>query len=334
MVTIGIAGLGYIGRMHYQAARHLPGVRVVAAADSRAQEIENEFPELKFTDSYENLLNDNRLDALIICVPTYLHERFVVEAATRSRHILCEKPFAIDSNAAGRMLDIVKRAGVVFMVSQVLRFWPQYVRIKELVGQQQLGTIRSLSAYRLARYPSWSEWFRDPAKSGGCLLDMQVHDVDFIFWMFGHPCQVQSFGLRSANGAWEHVHTILTYADMVSSVESSHIMPASWPFTSGIRVVGRLGAVEYNFRSQLDVAGSRGSEGFNKTMFYNANGVVDELDVRAGDMFVSQLRNFLECVENRETRMICPPEESYEVMKIMTAARQSADTGQPVQMVR
>jgi len=331
MVKIGIAGMGYIGRIHYEASRMVPGIRVVAAASSQAEHIRKSYPELQVTSSYQQLFRDDRLDAIIICVPTFLHETFASEAVANGRHVLCEKPFALDASSAARILAAAREAGVVFMVSQVLRFWPQYVRIRQLINEGTLGQVCAASAYRLAKYPPWSEWFRDPQKSGGCLLDLQVHDLDFIFWILGRPRNIQSFGLQSSNGCWDHVHTILTYGDAIASVESSYIMPGSWPLAAGIRVVGSAAAVEYTFRSAGDVATR--TESTEQALLYCADGRVEELAVDHEDMFVAQLRHFAECIENRATPMVCPCDESYDVMTLLSASQQSADTGKAVQLI-
>jgi predicted dehydrogenase len=331
MVKIGIAGMGYAGRIHYEAARMVPGVQVVAAASTQNASIRELFPELEITSSWQELLRDSRLDAVIICVPTFLHESLVIEAAAHGRHILCEKPMALNPSSALRMLKAVQDAGVVFTVAQVLRFWPQYARIRQLIKEGILGQIRSASAYRLAKQPEWSAWFSDPGKSGGCLLDMQVHDLDFIFWTLGRPLQIQSFGIKSTPGSWDHVHTILTYANgAIASIESSYLMPRSWPLTAGIRVVGSAASIEYAFRSGGDIAGRSESNG--QAILYGLNGGMQELAVDREDMFVAQLRHFAECIENRMTPMICPREESREVMTLLGASRQSADTGKPVHL--
>ena len=319
--------MGYIGRTYYEAARAVPGVQVVAAASERRQEIQQSYPELELF-SYEDLCRDDRLDAILICLPTFLHEQFAIEAVANGRHVLCEKPLALDANSAARMLVAAKEAGVVFMVSQVLRFWPQYVRIQQLVSEGILGEIRSVSAYRLAKYPPWGEWFRDPAKSGGCLLDLQVHDMDFIFWIMGHPRQVQSLGLKSSRGAWDHVITSLRYADAVASIESSYMMPTSWPLSAGIRVAGSRGAVEYAFRSSGDV--SQQGEWTEQATLYGADGKIEQLMAERQDVFAAQLKHFVACIENPSLTPVCPCEDSYTVMNLLSASKQSAETAEVI----
>lgn len=208
------------------------------------------------------------------------------------------------------------------------RFWPQYARIKQLVSEGAIGSLRAASVYRLAHYPAWSEWFRDPQKSGGCLLDLQVHDVDFVYWLAGFPREVRTTGIRSATGSWDHAVTTLGYADATANIESTYLMPDSWPFSCGIRVVGATGCLEYTFR----VAGNveQREQATDKLVLYGADGAITELKVEPEDMYVAQLRYFTACVEKREAPAICPPEESHDVMRIMTACQQSVESGRPV----
>ncbi len=329
MLRIGIAGMGFIGQTHYEAARSIPEMRVVAVASARADEVHESYPELEVV-SYEDLYRDRRLDAILVCLPTFLHERSVIDALTNGRHVLCEKPLALDADSAARIVSAVKEAGVTFMVSQVLRFWPQYVRMRELVKSGALGALHSVNSYRLATYPPWSEWFREPAKSGGCLLDLQVHDVDFIFWMLGKPRKLYSLGLKSSTGAWDHVVTSLSYERAIAQIESSYLMPDSWPLSAGMRIAGSNAVIEYSFRSAGDV-NKKGKWEEQLTLF-GSNETNQQVKVGRVDVFAAQLKHFAACIENPGTTPICPPEESYAVMQLLSASKQSAETGEEIRL--
>ncbi|MGH9469459.1 MAG: Gfo/Idh/MocA family protein, partial [Terriglobia bacterium] len=163
MVKLGIAGMGYIGRVHYEASRKISNGRVVAVATSRPGEARAFLPpEVCIFEDYERLLQDSGVDAVIIAAPTSLHERYTTQAAECGKHILCEKPLALNEAAARRILAAAERAGITLMAAQVLRFWPQYARIKQLVAEGAIGAIRAVDAWRLASYPPWGGWFRDP----------------------------------------------------------------------------------------------------------------------------------------------------------------------------
>jgi len=330
MVNLGIAGMGYIGRVHLEASRKVPEASVVAVATVQPNPVLNSFPGVSIYSSYKELLDDDRIDAVVICLPTDLHERVTVEAAERGRHVLCEKPMGLDAASAERMLAAARSHGCILMVAHILRFWPQYARLKELVDSGEIGSVRSITAHRLSKFPDWSEWFRNPARSGGGLLDLQVHDVDFIHWIMGHPLSVRTLGIQSPEGSWDHVHTTLTYPIAQASVEASLLMPESWPFSTNILVLGTKGAIEYTFRVGANIQEREQASHFFR--LYQSDGQVCEPAVSAEDMFAAQLRYFVSCVAERRPPLLCSPEETCQVMQVMTASRQSVESGRVVEL--
>lgn len=325
MINLGIAGMGFIGRVHLEASRHVPEARVVAVATRQPEKVREADPELQIYSRYEDLVRDDRLDAVLICVPTYLHEQVAIAAVEGGRHILCEKAMALDAPSAQRMLHAAQRHGRILMVAHVLRFWPQYKRMKELIDSGEIGAVRSITAERLATYPPWGEWFRDPAKSGGCILDLQIHDVDFIHWILGNPRSVYTVGRQSPMESWDHVHTTLTYHGAQATVEASLMMPKGWPFSTSLRILGTEGALEYSFRVGTNI--QEREEAIHFFRLYKSDGNVSEPAVSSEDVFVAQLRYFVQCIAAREAPLLCPAEESYQVMQVMAASRRSADRG-------
>ena len=329
MINLGIAGLGHIGRIHHEASRKIENARVVAVATSRTEDARKFCsPDVFIYTDYGTLLRHPGLDAVVVCLPTFLHEEYVRASVGSGLHVLCEKPLALDAGAAERMIEAAGQARRLLMVGQVLRFWPQYVRIKELVDSSAIGPVCAVRAYRLASYPKWASWFRDPKKSGGCLLDLQIHDVDFIYCLLGFPAWVSTVGIQSPSGSWDHVSTTLQYPGAVASVEASYLMPESWPFSCGIRVTGANGCLEFHFR----VAGNieQRQKAVGDFLMYGPGGAITRPEFQPGDMYASQLHYFVDCLERGEPPARCPPRHSLEVMRIMDACRRSADIGQAV----
>jgi predicted dehydrogenase len=328
MINLGIAGMGYIGRIHLKAAREVPGAQVLAVATQEAAELRDTFPGLQVYPTYQELFLDDRLHAVIICLPTHLHEVATVEAAERGLHILCEKAMALDATSAHRMLEAARVHGRILMVAHILRFWPQYARIQEMIEAGDVGSVRSVTAWRLGKYPPWSDWFRDPAKSGGCLLDLQIHDVDFIHWILGRPQGVYTVGIQAPTKSWDHVHTTLRYPQAQACIEASYMMPESMPFTTGIRVLGSEGALEYTFRVGANI--QEREQASHIFRWYKSDGTVIDLTAPDADMFTAQLRYFVSCVADRRPPHLCLPEETCQVMRVMTASRQSAESGRVI----
>lgn len=329
VLRLGIIGFGHIGRIHAESAARVAGVELVAVGTSRPDDARPICGPVAATyPNYSEVLHHPDLDAVVICVPTYLHEQFVIEALDRGLAVLCEKPFALDAASAQRMLDAARQSRQCLMIAQVLRFWPPYVQIKQLVASSAIGSVQAIAAYRLAQYPPWGVWFRDPNKSGGALLDMQVHDADFLYWLLGSPQEVYAAGLQSSTGSWDQVTTLLRYSNAVASMEATYLMPQSWPFSCGIRASGSSGCLEFSFR----VAGNveKRSQAESSLLLYAYDGTITEPTVASDDMYVAQLQYFVECVTHGHPPAQCPPEETLEVMKIMGACRQSLASHTPV----
>jgi predicted dehydrogenase len=325
VIRYGIAGLGYIGRTHLAAAAKVAGVRVVAACDQAAESIRPRFPELRVYPDAEELFSDSEIDAVIICVPTWLHERYTIAAAEAGKHVLCEKPFALDAAQASRMLAASRKSGAKLMIAQVLRFWPHYVRMVELVRSGAVGNVQSISAWRLAAYPSWSSWFRNPQQSGGCLLDLQIHDLDIVYWLLGAPEAVFTIAVRSAAGSPDHVFTTLRYRQQIAHIEASYLMPERWPFQTGMRVHGTEGCLAYSFAVEGNI--QERAQAAHRFAIHRPNMDAGEIDVEPADPFVEQLRYFTRQLEEGGTPERCPPEDSLAVMRIAGASEVSASTG-------
>jgi len=330
ILRVGIIGMGYIGRAHYAALQQIPDVEVAAVVSHRAPEIRQAYGNLRVFSTWGEMFRSCPLDAVVVALPTFLHAECAIDAARAGCDVLCEKPLALDAASAEKMIESAGRQGVIMMVGHVLRFWPHYRRIKELVDQGALGGIQSIAAYRLSSFPRWSSWFADPQQSGGCLLDLQVHDIDFIHWLLGQPELVRTCGILSKAGSWDHVWTELGYGKRLVRVEASNLMPPSWPFSSGIRLQGPKGCIQYTFRVQGNI--EERSEGQHRLVLYGAEGAPTNLDVFPEDAFVNELRYFLDCVRSRKKPVLCPVEESLQVMQVMDASRRSAESCETVRL--
>ena len=88
------------------------------------------------------------------------------------------------------------------MVAQVLRFWPEFAAIKDLLESGEYGSLRGAHFKRVISRPDWSgdDWFADPSKTGGAIVDLHIHDTDFVHYLFGKPSAVW---LRPAAGSWD-----------------------------------------------------------------------------------------------------------------------------------
>src|SRR5207253_130130 len=184
-----------------------------------------------------------------VCYPSHAHEPLAVAALAAGKHVLVEKPLALSLDAAERILAAWRASGRMLMVGHVLRFWPEYVALAEVVASERIGRPLVANGYRLSSRPPDREVFARPELTGGAVVDLQIHDDDQLNWLLGQPRSVYSQGRRGGGGGWDHALTTVTYDGAVGVIEASMLLPDGYPFSMGLRVVGERGTVEYGFRA-------------------------------------------------------------------------------------
>jgi predicted dehydrogenase len=332
MQKIAIIGAGFIGGAHAAACSNSKILDLVAVCDvneKASKELADKLNIPHFTDA-EKMLKEADIDIVDICVPTFLHKENVILAAKYGKHVICEKPVTLTLEDMDEMMAAVKKAGVKFMVAQVLRFWPEYVEIKKMYDNGDFGDVKMVYANRLAQHPNWSEWHKDPKNSGGGLFDLHLHDIDEVHHMFGPVDSVYAVGWRSDTGCYNHVISSLKFKNGVRAVvEGAFDMTENYPFTMSFRIVGETRTAEYTMTAGFnleDVASSR------RDLYVFENGKTPnkvEIDLNL-DAYQAELDYFADCVENNQMPKIITPEESREVLKIIIAIQKSIETGQVV----
>lgn len=333
MLHVGIIGAGFMGRTHGNAYKNLADVRLAGIA-SRGQEKARKFAEEYQCTNYpqpEELIKNPSIDIIDICLPTHLHEQYVVLAAAHGKHVLCEKPFSLTLEVADRMIEATRKAGVKFMIAQVLRFWPEYIKIKELCDQGVPGKINAVYACRLAQFPNWGDWFQDVEKSGGALFDLHLHDIDYLCYLLGPVRSVYAVGKQDQNGAWNHVTSVLNFVNGAKAVaEGSNQMTAGYPFTMGLRAVGEQGTIEFSFKAGFNL--EERASAANAVVLYKEGQAPEVLDVVQKDGYLHEIEYFVNCVKNDVQPAIVTPEESREVLQLVLALKTSLESGQVIQV--
>src|SRR5579872_2466923 len=212
-MRIAVVGLGFMGCVHLKALRSVPEVRLAAVVSREESKLAGDLSATggnlaggrerfdfcgvrKYRD-LESALADPEIDAIDLCLPTDLHEPAAIKSLRAGKHVLVEKPMALTEAACRRMIDTARRAERVLMVGQVLRFFPAYRAAAQAIPQ--LGTLKSATFRRRCARPTWGEWQGDPARSGGAVLDLLIHDLDFVLLLFGAPRAVLATGRQERN---------------------------------------------------------------------------------------------------------------------------------------
>jgi predicted dehydrogenase len=330
MLRVGLLGAGFMGRTHAQAWQRVQNAKLAIVAGvpvGDARELAAEM-NCSFTDSLEEVVWRKDLDAADVCLPTYLHEEFVIAAMMGGKHVICEKPLTLSLESADRIFEAARQSGKVLMVAHVVRFWPEYRAAANLVRSGGLGKLLVLRAARSSCFPNWSSWFRDPQKSGGALFDLQIHDLDYAVSVLGRPRRVCSSGLKSAFGSWDYVSTQLDFDGSRAQLEASYMMPDSYPFTSDIMLLCENGVLEYRFRVAGNMEARETSS--NRLVLICPGCLPSHPPVSEKDAYQAEIQDFVDSALAGRSSESVPNADVRVVLEVVSAIRESLDLGEPV----
>ncbi len=246
----------------------------------------------------EQLLADPSLDAIDICLPTDLHADVAVEALRAGKHVLVEKPMALDHASAQRMLGEARQRGLILMTGQILRFHPVYQVLRDRLRDGQLGSVRWAMFRRRCAAPAWSAWLSDANRSGGGVFDLLIHDVDMCLHLFGKPATISATGYEALDSGIDLIMAELHYPGLGTAfVSGGWHHPKSYPFSMEYTVVADGGTFEFS------------SNGKPPTL-YHSSGEAEILPLGEQDGYEAEIRYFLDCCRTGQSPELCPPEES------------------------
>ncbi|PKL26999.1 MAG: gfo/Idh/MocA family oxidoreductase [Spirochaetae bacterium HGW-Spirochaetae-2] len=331
MLRIGIMGTGFIGSAHAEAYKQINGVKLVAVADLNEQAGKKlaQAQDCAYYADAERMLEVENLDIVDVCLPTFLHEKYVLMAIAKGANVLCEKPFALDLDEAENMVVAAEKAGVTFMIAQVIRFWPEYVRAKELVDAGEFGHMKMVYANRLAQHPNWTTWHRDVKKSGGGLFDLHIHDIDYMCHLFGDVEQVYAIGDKDKNNCWNHVLSTLVFKNgQKAAIEGAFEMTENYPFTMSMRLVGQKATYEYNFVAGFNLENVGGAK--RSAVLFRDGSEPEVQTVDETDAYLVELRYFVDCIQSKRPVERALPRHSLYVLRVIHAIQTSLEIGQVV----
>lgn len=249
-VRIGVIGAGFAGGTHARACLGIDGV-TVAAISTDPVEHGRELAEecgARLERSAGSLCAASDLDAVVVASPTDLHSEHAVAAARSGKHVFCEKPIARTMEAGRAIVDACERAGVQLAVGQVVRFFPEYRKVKELIDAGALGRP-ALATMTRGTFPVGDArpWYLDAARSGRVVLDLMLHDLDTARWWFGEPARVYGRTL-GGRGGLDYALATVRYADgPIVHLESSWAEHAGFRTTFEVR--GDAGLITHDSRT-------------------------------------------------------------------------------------
>lgn len=180
-----------MARKHARHLLQMPSIEIAgwcSASGSSAAACAAEFGGVEM--AFPRMLAAGDIDAVLICTPPHLHFQNTMEALRAGKRVFCEKPIALRLAEADELVE--NGAGRIY-AGHVLRFFHAYNRARQLVLRGDLGEVKSVACRRLNAPPAGREnWYFDASRSGGVLLDLLVHDFDWLLWTFGAPAAVRA----------------------------------------------------------------------------------------------------------------------------------------------
>lgn len=233
MLKVALVGVGGISGALIPAWEERRDAELVALCDIRAEQMEKYKNKHCYTD-FDEMLKNEEIDILDICLPTYLHAEFAIKAMNMGINVICEKPVSLNAADVARVYSTAKSNNVKFMVAQVLRFWPEYSIIKEIYDTGKYGRLLSGHMGRLGVRPKWSwdGWMMDENRSGLVPFDLHIHDLDFIVYAFGKPKEFKDYRARSENQ--DYINSIYEYDGFFITTEAAWY-DAPYPFAANFR---------------------------------------------------------------------------------------------------
>ncbi|MDA8298040.1 MAG: Gfo/Idh/MocA family oxidoreductase [Actinomycetota bacterium] len=249
-LRIGVVGGGVMARTHLASLLSIPTAEVVGLA---APEVSPEVAGLcqsagiPVGADVRGLIGSDGLDALVIAAPTDAHVALVQLVAASGRHVFCEKPLALKIRDARSAVDACAAAGVRLAVGHVVRYFPAYAKLRDLVAAGEIGPPAMAKCRRMSGPPGEArEWYADSSRSGGVLTDMGVHDFDWLLWTLGPVTRVSASVVD--RGAGQVAMVLFAHeSGAISAVELSWMDPTG--FWTAVEVSGPGGLLSHDSRT-------------------------------------------------------------------------------------
>jgi 1,5-anhydro-D-fructose reductase (1,5-anhydro-D-mannitol-forming) len=336
VVRVGIVGFGFMGRQHLKCYRSLRGVCVAAICDSdRARLKGNEKTKgnigadkpaldlggvVLYTD-FEKMLAEEHFDAVSITLPTFMHRDFTVKALDAGVHVLCEKPMAMNAKQCEDMIAAAKKNKKILQIGHCLRFWPEYAKTKQIVDSGKYGNVLTASFRRVGAVPGWSwkNWLIHAKQSGGAIMDLHIHDTDYIQYMFGLPRAVRSEAVVGPSGGFDYVATQYVYKNnKVVSAEGGFVMSPGFQFEMSFVISLSKATIVYDCRRTPTL------------QVCEAGGGCVTPKIESGDGWSCEIAHFVKKAKGIKVPDIITPAGSLNAIKIILAEKQSAQSKKEV----
>lgn len=338
-VNVAVVGLGFMGVTHLKAYQQLKAARIVAVCDSVRAPVNGILPgaagnirgadvldlgrKVRVYRQLDEVLADPQVDLVDLCVPTPLHVPLTLAALKAGRHVVCEKPLARSAAEARKLVDAARTAKGFLLPAMCMRFWPEWAWVKQAADGGRFGKMLAARFRRVSETPGWSrDSYFNGAQSGGALLDLHIHDTDFVQFLCGRPTSVFSSGLTRFSGAIDHVVTHYQVPNgAVVSAEGTWLMTGGHGFNMCYTVNFEKATVDFDL--------TRGADALK---LFEEGRKPRVIRCKGPDGYVGELRHMLESIQAGQAPTLVTPEDALNAVRICEAEEKSIKTGRPVRL--
>jgi predicted dehydrogenase len=279
---------------------------------------------VRLHESYAGLLADPDVDAVYIPLPNHLHAEWSMRAADAGKHVLCEKPAALDAAQTAAMIDHCTARGVVWMEAFMYRFHPQWRTVRRLLDEGAIGELRAVVAVFTFTVHDPRNVRRVPGYGGGSLYDVGAYCINVSRWMFGRaPVSVSGSALRSADGVDEDFRGVLDFGDGGSALILSSL---AQPYRHHVRLLGTEGDITipqaFVVRPDDQV----------RVIHTDADGREQSHAVEAADEYQLEVEDFAGCVLEVRAPQVVSHADTLANMRAIDALYASAAAGEAVRL--
>ncbi|MFQ5794810.1 MAG: Gfo/Idh/MocA family protein [Candidatus Bipolaricaulia bacterium] len=348
-IQVGVIGSGTIARSHvnaYQESGRAQVLGVVDVDEARAEALAEAFGVPHAFRDYHELLKLDEVEAVSICTPNDLHAPMTIDTLRSGKHVLCEKPMAINVEAATQMEQAAETYRRVLMIAFFNRFRDDSHALKWMIQAGALGEIYhvAISMIRRRGIPSLGSWFtRKERSGGGTLIDSGCHVLDLALWLMGFPqpetvsaCTYAKFGNRDD---YLYLHMWGGAPQDTPKFDVEDYATAFVRFAGGASM-----AIECSWAANakdsfyIDLLGTRGGARLDHDqdleIYTEHHGHLADLKplYKKTDPFLEEIDHFLDRITGVEAEPLCTPEEGVVVQQIIEAVYTSADRGREVEV--
>jgi predicted dehydrogenase len=346
MLNIGIAGIGFMGWIHWLAYQESRGARVAAIATRDEKKLAGDWTgiqgnfgppgaqvdlsNVKKYRTFDELLADPQIDVVDICLPPDLHFGATMSALAAGKHVFCEKPLALTAADCDQMVAAAAKAKRQLVVGHVLPLLPEYAWALAAIDDARYGRALGGTFKRVISDPLWLKDFYDPNKVGGPLVDLHVHDAHFIRRVFGMPKSLVSLG-RMRGEVVEYCNTLFRFADPQIAVhaQSGVIRQQGRAFTHAFEIHLERATLLFDFA----VIGGEGKVLCPLTVL-DADGKAFQPELPQGDpmlaAFIAEIGELVKSVETNRPSALLGGELARDAIVLCHRQTEAVRTGERV----